>query len=206
MLLIGLYFAAALIGSLLPVNAGWRQSEQGYEIYLHDNGIHTSIILPRQQHLNDLDRAFPAAHLPGQQSPHAYLMFGWGDRDFYLNTPTWGDLDASTAASAVVGSGETLLHVDHLNHLPSGVKKLRIEHEAYQTILSQIVLTTVPHASAPLPTPVKGYSNKDVFYVARGRGYSILYTCNNWLSDVLKAANIKTSRWTPLPFGVMWWH
>lgn len=200
-LAIGLYFAASLVGSLIPVNGDWQPSKQGYTVYLHNNGIHTSIIVPRMQDGIDLDVTFTAAHLPGQPEPARYLMFGWGDRDFYLNTPTWRDISPSIAASALVGSGQTLLHVDHLERLPAGAKELRVGHEAYQTIISQIVLS-----AGDAPDPIKGYGTRDTFYRAKGRKYSVLYTCNNWVSDILEKAGVKTGLWTPMAGGVLRWY
>ena len=41
-----LYLAAALIGSLIPVNRNWTEAEQGTTIYLADNGVHVDIIMP----------------------------------------------------------------------------------------------------------------------------------------------------------------
>jgi uncharacterized protein (TIGR02117 family) len=202
----GFYMAAALIGSWMHVNGEWRPVSNGKTIYLHDNGIHLSFIVPRQNHLTDLDAIFPAAHLPGSPPPASYLMFGWGDRDFYLNTPSWGHLRPTHAVNALVGSGESLLHVDHLAALPKGVTAITVEQEAYQTILSEIVLTIKANASMLTPAPIKGYGNWDVFYPARGYSYSALYTCNNWASSILAKAKIRTGRWTPLPFGVLWWH
>jgi uncharacterized protein (TIGR02117 family) len=206
LLALGLYMVAALIGSLMPVNGKWQNSQNGYDIFLHDNGIHLSIIVPRKSDRTDLDAIFPAAHLPGGPQPSDYLMFGWGDRDFYLNTPTWGDLSPRHALNAFVGSGQTLLHVDHLDRLPTGVKQIGLEHEDYQTILSEIALTVKVDATQATPAPITGYRSSDVFYPARGADYSALYTCNNWVSDILAKARIRTGRWTPLPFGVMWWH
>jgi uncharacterized protein (TIGR02117 family) len=202
----GLYMLAALIGSSIPVNSEWQSAPSGYPVYLHDNGIHLSIIVPRKQHLNDLETIFPTTHLPGDHGPATYLMFGWGDRDFYLNTPTWGDLRPAHAINAFVGSGQSLLHVDHLGELPKGAIKITVEHEAYQTILSEIVLTMKANASEPTPVPIKGYGSDDVFYPARGHSYSALYTCNNWVGGILAKAGIKSGYWTPLPFGVMWWY
>ena len=42
----GLYLLAALIGSLVPVNRGWSEPDQGTTIYLADNGVHADLILP----------------------------------------------------------------------------------------------------------------------------------------------------------------
>jgi hypothetical protein len=41
-------------------------------------------------------------------------MFGWGDRDFYLNTPTWTDMNPLRSLGALVGRGRTVVHVSHI--------------------------------------------------------------------------------------------
>ena len=42
----GLYLLAALLGSLIPVNRGWKEPAQGITIYVADNGLHSDLILP----------------------------------------------------------------------------------------------------------------------------------------------------------------
>ena len=49
-----------------------------------------------------------------------------------------------------------------------------------------------------------GYGAQDVFYSARGR-YSAGNTCNQWTSDTLAAAGVRTGWWTPFAGGVMKW-
>src|SRR3546814_2182801 len=44
-----------------------------------------------------------------------HLLFGWGERNFYLQTPSWSDLDLSVAARALIYGRRTLLHVDHVH-------------------------------------------------------------------------------------------
>src|SRR3954453_17413211 len=41
-----LYLAAALIGSLVPVNRGWTEAAHGTTVYIADNGVHADIIMP----------------------------------------------------------------------------------------------------------------------------------------------------------------
>ena len=50
----------------------------------------------------------------------------------------------------------------------------------------------------------RGYGEQDVFYEAPGT-YHFANTCNQWTSDTLSAAGIKTGWWTPLAGGVMKW-
>lgn len=199
MLILGLYFAAALVGSMVPVNADWRPASKGHIIYLHDNGVHTSIVLP-----NDaaLAKAFPARHLPGNPPTARYLGFGWGDREFYLNTPYWNDVRPRVLLNALVGSGATLLHIDHLADVLPGSKRLIVDAQSYRSFVASIINTRKDPASPP----IRGYGDADVFYPAKGRSYSALYTCNNWTADLLSRAGVRTGLWTPLPGGVMRWY
>ena len=60
------------------------------------------------------------------------------------------------------------------------------------------VLPTAPRTLYP------GYGPQDVFYDAPGR-YTATNTCNQWTSDMLAAAGIRTGWWTPFAGGVMKW-
>ena len=40
-----------------------------------------------------------------------HYAIGWGDRGFYLETPTWADLKASTALAAMFWPSGTVVHV-----------------------------------------------------------------------------------------------
>jgi uncharacterized protein (TIGR02117 family) len=205
-LVAGIYMMAAIIGSTWQRPGAFISSSNSNAIYLHDNGIHVSIIIERKQHLLDLDQGFPASDLPGNQPPAKFLMFGWGDQDFYLNTPTWGDLSPRHALNAFAGSGKALVHIDHLDALPTGSKQINVEIEDLNTIITAIDETIDRPDGQTNPHPIKGYGSKDIFYPAKKYNYSALYTCNNWVSDILAKGHVRTGRWTPLPFGVMWWH
>jgi hypothetical protein len=40
------YLMAALIGSLVPVNRGWSEPDDGVTIYIANNGLHSDIVMP----------------------------------------------------------------------------------------------------------------------------------------------------------------
>ena len=40
------YLAAALAGSLIPVNRGWSEPDEGVTVYLANNGLHSDIVMP----------------------------------------------------------------------------------------------------------------------------------------------------------------
>ncbi len=221
-LLIGGYFLAALVGSLWPTNRNWTQVAQGTTIYLHDNGIHTSLILPRGHpdldpgmlFVDFADRApdtssqpnFLHPGFPGSPRQYPFLAVGWGDREFFLNTPGWADVRPSTAMTAIFGSGATLIHVDRLAGIPPGeVRKLTLRRAEYQAILTFVSSQLAQdHAARHIVRP--GYGADDRFYATDSRyAYSGVFTCNNWIATGLAQAGVRIGRWTPFSGGVMWW-
>ena len=178
---LGLYLAAAAILGHIPANRDWAEPKTGITIFIQTNGVHTGIVLPA--------------------GPHKWRAYGWGDRDFYLNTPRWQDIRIGTAIAALVGSGDTLVHVDDLDDfLPDeNWRPLRLRADEYARLRAYIAATLKPGGK-----PIPGYTARDRFYPARGR-YSALVTCNVWTGRALKAAGIRTGIWTPFSGDVMRW-
>src|ERR1700741_5312084 len=110
------YFVVGVILSAVPANVAWRQPEQGITIYIRSNGIHTWIVMPKVTPEMDWRPYAQPAHLRDPRWGNAdHIAIGYGNRDFYLNTPTWDDLSLKTAGLALAGSGTTLLHVEHID-------------------------------------------------------------------------------------------
>lgn len=203
--LIGLYLAAAWIGSSLPVNADWKAAQRGATIYVATNGYHSGLILPVSSEGEDWSLIIRPTDLPDPDDSGNWLLFGWGDRAFYLNTPTWSAVRPSTIVAAFLGSAETLVHVDHLKdpREAHGARPIELTAAEYRR------LTAFIRASMALDregrgVAAPGYGSRDVFYAARGR-YSALRTCNVWTGEALAAAGVKVGRWTPFSGGVMHW-
>ena len=199
------YLGAALIGSLWPANADWREPKDGVTIHLVSNGYHTGIVLPASAAGIDLSLTFRPTDLPDPDDAGDWLLFGWGDRDFYQNTPSWAEFSPRTALVALMGSGETLLHVDHLRS-PAEVphaRAVRVSPEEYARLVAAISGVARRGADG-YPIPVPGYGSLDVFYEAHGQ-YSALRACNVWTAEILAAAGVKVGRWTPFSGGLMWW-
>lgn len=198
---VGLYFAAAGVLSHVPVNRGRREPADGVTIYLASNGIHTAIVVPARSGRVDWRGWIRASDLPDPKLAGQWLLFGWGDRDFYMNTPTWKDLRPGTALSALIGSGQTLVHVDHLDdfYADADMRPLRLTPDEYLRLAGFI-----EQSMTDWPKATHGYGPRDVFYEGTGR-YSILRTCNVWTGDALKAAGVRTAVWSPFPGGIMRW-
>src|SRR4051794_10747119 len=81
-----LYLAAALAGSLVPVNRGWTEPAQGTTVYLADNGIHADLILPVAAQELDWRPLFPATDFAAVPPGARWIAFGSGERHVYLDT------------------------------------------------------------------------------------------------------------------------
>ena len=71
------------------------------EVFISTNGIHLDIIVPRKNLTKGLQQELEISESV------EYISFGWGDREFYLETPTWNDFKLSTAVKAIFLISET---------------------------------------------------------------------------------------------------
>ena len=204
MLVIGCYFAAALVGSLVPANSDWREPNEGIPIFVETNGVHVSLILPMAAAGGDLSDVIRSEHLanPGVYGTH--FMIGWGHGAVYRNAQTWGQVRSGDIGSAIIGSDDTSLHIYHLvNPRQSAIrKKFRVSDAQYRAMIKEV------RASFRLTdgrsTAYPAYGPNNLFYDSVGR-YSAVNTCNEWTAHVLRKAGIKVGVWTPMPGGVMRW-
>src|SRR5438552_1587038 len=95
-----LYLAAALFLSAFSVNRSFRQPENGIDIYVKSNGVHTDILAPVSTPEIDWKTKVNTGDFKPSMKEFQYVSFGWGDKGFYLYTPTWDDLKYSTAFKA----------------------------------------------------------------------------------------------------------
>ena len=201
-LALGLFALAGWIGSSLPRNGGWREPARGVEILVGSNGVHTELVMPLVTPEKDWRADFPSADLPVPPPGATHVAVSWGEREVFLNTPTWWDLSPMTVLRIIGVGGEGLLHVSHyVRPAPSDdFRPLTLTPDEYRRLVAAI------ERSLPRGERVRypGYGPQDVFYEAPGE-YTAANTCNQWTSDTLAAAGVRTGRWTPFAGGVMKW-
>jgi uncharacterized protein (TIGR02117 family) len=188
---------ALLLGAISLNDPPADPGPDGIEITLTSNGWHVDLVLPMQAGGVDWSTDFPAADtaIPFAST---YIAIGWGDRDFYLETPRLRDLKFKTAVNALLGRGPTVLHVAHLPGMPEG-HRMKIDPATYQA-LAERLRGSVQRDGAGRTIPIKGrgFSNTDAFYEAKGH-YSPITTCNEWLAAHLRAVGLPAGLWSPLP-------
>lgn len=174
-------------------------------IYIKTNGVHTDIVVPVQNDQKDWSKDVTFENTTAKDTAQKYLGLGWGDRGFYLETPTWADLKASVAFKAATGLSRTAIHATFFKaiHEDSTCRKILISKEQYQRLVQYIdnSFEKDEHGhSIHIPTNAN-YGEHDAFYEAKGR-YSLFHTCNTWANNGLKACGQKSCYWTPFDTGI----
>lgn len=195
---LALYVTSVLLISKITVNsdADFIKQQKTVPIYILTNGVHTDIVVPVHNEIKDWRNQIQFSQTKSKDSLMNYIAFGWGDKGFYLDTPEWSDLKASTALKAAFGVSSSAMHTTFFKQLHEGedCKRILISKENYQKLVNYIS----DSFSDPIhPQWIEGhsYGKKDAFYEAKG-SYSLFYTCNTWANSALKAANQKASLWT----------
>lgn len=192
-----LYLLVSLVLSFIPVNSNSTDPTKEHTIYLSTNGIHVDIILPiesiQEELLKDLKRS-PA---------DLFFAFGWGEENFYMNTPQWSDLSFRTAFNATFLDNNTLIHIKRHQRKHETWTRVTLNDEELRKmnlyILNSFQLN--PDGNKVL-LEGKGYSLTDDFYEAQGR-YSFHQTSNSWANKAFKQSGLKAALWTPFDFGLI---
>lgn len=206
-LFLGIYVLAGLLVPFIPVNKNKDyQSPNDLTIYIMSNGVHTDIVVPVKTEWMDWTRYISYADTDLKDSSYAYVGIGWGDKGFYLQTPTWADLKFSTAFKAMTGLSSSAIHATfYKNIVPdSSTVAINISKEDYRD-LTQFITQSFDlddkGGSIHIPSVNDGYGDMDAFYEAKG-SYNLFYTCNTWSNNALKAAHQKAALWTLLDKGI----
>lgn len=176
-------------------------------IYILTNGVHTDIVVPTVNEQMDWRTIFPPANTRAKDSTLQFTAIGWGDKGFYLNTPTWAELKFSTAFKAAFGLSNSALHVTYYASMQesSTCRQIYISKKNYQRLISFIKSSAVLQKDNTYKFIATNatYGANDAFYDAHGR-YNFFKTCNTWANTALKAANQKAALWTPLDKGIFY--
>jgi len=199
-----LYVGSALLISKISVNEDVSHKDKAIEIFILSNGVHTDIVVPVKNEFKDWSKEILFQQTKSKDSLVNYLAFGWGDKGFYLNTPEWSDLKASTAFNAAFGLSSSAMHTTFYKSMKedASCKKIKISADDYKKLITYISDSFKFDSSRRVQwISDYSYGNSDAFYEANG-SYNLFYTCNTWANNGLKIANQKASLWTVTDTGI----
>lgn len=194
-LIIVLLFQSIKVGSL---------NNQGeITMFVRTNGVHTDVCFPVESVYYNWKGFVSTTDFPENKS-FDYISIGWGDKGFFLDTPTWAELKTSTALKAVFLPSSTAMHVAY-SEKPSENQAciaVNITKKQYLKMIALIKSTFETKKNKVILIQGKGYSKKDNFYEANG-SYHLFKTCNSWTNEVLRKGEVYTSLYAFFPDGIM---
>ena len=113
LLFLSTYLTIALIGASFPINTDYNPENGEIEIFVTSNGIHTDVCLPVETTLIKWTEFIDTKTFRGIKQSPKFISIGWGDKGFFLDTPSWSDLKASAAINAAFLPSSTAMHVTY---------------------------------------------------------------------------------------------
>lgn len=177
------------------------------EIFLISNGVHVDFLLPVETPALDWSKLVPREQFGRVDAGCPYLFVGWGDRGFYLDTPTWSDLKLSTLCKALFWPNGSVLHVQYLSYRPeadSSCRRLLVTPEQYRILCRHVQDSFQKNGDGAYKLiPGKSYGATDNFYEANG-SYHLFNTCNMWTNGALKKMGVRTACWSPFAQAILY--
>lgn len=200
------YLFAAFCLSRIEVNSDVVEKDD-VTIYLITNGVHADLVLPVKTEMKDWSESVKFDNTIGKDSTAKYVAFGWGDKGFYLETPSWADLKFKTAFAAGFGLSQSAMHTTFYKNMTESesCKIIHISNSEYKQLVEYIDSGFEHTADGKLIHIVTeaNYGNNDAFYEAVG-SYSLFKTCNTWANNALKSCGQKAGLWTPFDTGIFY--
>ena len=190
-----LYVAFSFLLTYIPV--GKEATAGKHKVYFFSNGVHLDFVFPLELIPQDLLSQF------NYTDQAELLAIGWGDKGFYLDTPTWAELRASVAVKAMFLPSPTAMHVTEHRMVSSQWSYAELTDEQLAELWTYIRETFEYDDAGKIQELVgEGYTELDRFYEAEGN-YSCFKTCNTWVNTGVKKIGIRTAVWTPMDAGVL---
>ena len=201
---IGLYLLSAYILGKISVEKETTKSED-VTMYILTNGVHTDLVMPLKNEQMDWSKEVRFEHTVSKDTSAKYLAVGWGDKGFYLHTPTWADLTFSVAFKAATGLSTSAIHATFYKTMKVGndCVELKISKDQYSRLIKYVQnsLLKSPEGHIINIKANANYGKNDAFYDAGG-SYSMFHTCNTWANNGLKSCGQKAALWTPFDSGI----
>ena len=193
----------SIILSVIPANKNFRETfNSSYEIWIKSNGVHLDIVLPIKNKFTDWNNVLL---IPNNIKDEVqYIGFGWGDKEFYINTPEWSDLKFSTAFRALFIKTDAAVHVTYYKNLTENDQciKLLVNEQQFRDVQSFILKSFKTKENYVMLIKDIEYGSHDRFYDAN-YSYTLFYTCNTWTNEALKKAALPACAWTPFDKGIL---
>ncbi|MBD2605254.1 TIGR02117 family protein [Scytonema hofmannii FACHB-248] len=203
-----IFFSLAFLCCAVLIPAKWGNHSKHHceiKVCVSNTGIHTNIIVPTENKVFDWHKYLSIDEIGiDNATNYNYLSFGWGDRDFYMSTPSLANLKLSTTFKALFLPTPSVLYVKGYQTIPNylEVKCIKINQTDYLQLINFIESSFQLDANGRQIRLGNGHTDNAGFYAAKG-SYSILRNCNSWTAEGLTKADINTPLWSGVSSAIM---
>jgi len=174
-----------------------------HRILVLANPIHTDIAIPIDAETLTRFPFLGESGMPVKHPDARWLVFGWGGRAFYIETPAWSELKPMPLFKALT-LDRSVIHADvggDIVEPADHVAGFEIGPEEYERLLS-FIEASFSRADAQVQLiPDAAYGQNDRFFEANG-WFSAVMGCNTWTAKALREAGLRTGWWNPLPVSL----
>lgn len=193
----------AVLGTVIPhpiTQSFADDAAPARRVLVISNTIHTDIAIPAGPESAAFFAELAASGLPLSHPDARWLLFGWGGRSFYLETPTLADIKPGPLFRALT-IDSSVMHVDVIGELAAGnpaVTEVELSEQEYAALLAAIASSFARENGAVQPIDGYAFGTIDRFFAAQG-SFNALLGCNTWTARMLREAGISTGFWNAIP-------
>ncbi|EBA12374.1 probable urease-associated protein [Roseobacter sp. CCS2] len=194
-----MYLFAGTVGGLIKTGDPSVQTSE-FRIGLLRGPIHTDLLLPAIPEIRTAFGFLQEGGLPVTHPDVAWIVAGWGAREFYMTTGSYADLRPGPVWRAISGDDAVMrVFVGGEITDPVAITWVNVSLDQLDA-LTRAVLFDFENTSLP-PLDHPGLNGSDLFYPAKGR-FHLFRTCNVWVGDMLRQAGIRVGIWTPFTWSL----
>lgn len=192
------YICAGLAGGHFLTGGPRVDGAREYRIGLIAGPIHYDLLIPLHDDIRPRFAFAAAAGVPVTDDGAEWLLVGWGASGFYTSTATLSDIDLDTAWRAATGDS-AVMRLEAVGRITDfdQISLIALTQAEMYALIDAVLASFDAQEALPLP----GFTLTDAFFPARGR-FHLFNTCNVWLGEMLRAANLPFGRWTPFPQSI----
>lgn len=197
------YYLLCLILPLITVNNDALIKRNGIIIFIAGDDMHTEIIMPIKNEVNNWDDFFDAK-LFNRKSSESWISVGFAEKNFYTDNHSWGDMNYFTGFKAMVNLGSPIMHVAYESEYPFNrnfCRRIYLSKAQYQSICRFVKESFETESGKIIPLNESSYKPDERIFEA-SRSFHLFNTCNTWTNELLKLIHFRTGVWTALPHGI----
>ncbi|GIL00323.1 MAG: hypothetical protein BroJett030_02220 [Alphaproteobacteria bacterium] len=201
---VAVYLGATIVGAAVPADppapprpAPPASGGQTETVYLLTTLLHADFALAVDGPTRARFAFLAEAGVPIDHPALKFLVFGWGSRAFYTQTPRLADIRPGPTLTAITGD-ESVLRVapaGDVRALPNAVA-IALPPGGLARLADFIEASFARDGGDGVRLVRPGFGLGDAFFAARG-AFNILRPCNVWAAEGLRAAGLPTGLWTP---------